>query len=168
MQRAEVQQYSGRSVSRFHWCALCIPVIFVLLQVSFIQINHTIKFHGIQGRETEDEGKTAFLSQNVLGIPVFANNFMESKVRLNTLLEMHRCMEDCFCLDKQKGARAALCLMCLLASPSTFNSSQKVLSYGYSAIEGFLQRLYPNYRVVTRHTHTNTPDKLTTRLSAVV
>lgn len=93
---------------------------------------------------------------------------MESKVRLNTVLEMHHCMEDCFCLGKQKGGRAALCLMCLLASQSTFNSSQKVLLYEYSAVEGFLQCLYPNYRVITRHTHTNTQDKLTTRLSAVV
>lgn len=54
-----------------------------------MQLSHTIKFHAIKGREREDEGKTAFFYWNVLGIPVFANNFMESKVRLNSVLEMY-------------------------------------------------------------------------------
>lgn len=94
-----------------------------------MQLNNTIKFHTVKGREREGEGKTAFFYWNFFGIPVFANNFMESKVRLNSVLEVYRCMEDCFCIGKQKGDRIALCLMCLLASHSIFNSSQKVLSY---------------------------------------
>lgn len=89
-------------------------------------ISHTIKFRAMEGRM---RAKTVFFYWNFLGIPVFANNFMESKVRLNSVVEMYSCMEDCFCLGKQKGDKVALCLMCLLASHSTFNSSQKVLSY---------------------------------------
>lgn len=91
-----------------------------------MQLNYTIKFQAIKGNEREDEGKSAFFYWNFLGIPVFANNFMESKVRLNSVLEMYHCMEDCFCLGKQNGDRVALCLMCLLTSHSTFNSSQNV------------------------------------------
>lgn len=97
--------------------------------ISVTQLNSTITFHAIKGRGKEDEGKTAFFYWNFLGIPVFANNFMESKVRLNSVLEMYHCMEDCFCLGKQRRDRVALCLMCLLASHSTFNSSQNVLSH---------------------------------------
>jgi len=57
------------------------------------------------------------------GIPIFANNFMESEVRLNCVLEMCHCMEECFCHGKQNGDRGALCVMCLPASHSAFNSS---------------------------------------------
>lgn len=71
-------------------------------------------------------GKVPFSAGIFLGIPVFANNFMEPKVRLNSVLEMYHCMEDCFCLGKQSWDRVALCLMCLLTSHSTFNSSQNV------------------------------------------
>lgn len=90
-----------------------------------MQLNYTIKFHamkGMKGRMRE----SAFFYWNFLGNPVFANNFMESKVRLNSVLEMYHCMEDCFCLGKQSWDRVALCLMCLLISHSTFNSSQNV------------------------------------------
>lgn len=68
--------------------------------------------------------ESAFFSWNFLGIPVFANNFMESKVRLNSVLEMYHCMEDCLCRGKQSRDRVALCLMWFLTSHRTFNSSQ--------------------------------------------
>lgn len=121
-----------------------------------MQLNYTIKFQAIKGNEREDEGKSAFFYWNFLGIPVFANNFMESKVRLNSVLEMYHCMEDCFCLGKQNGDRVALCLMCLLTSHSTFNSSQNVpararLFWRFSLVP--VSKLRSGYQA---HTHTNT------------
>jgi len=53
-----------------------------------MQLNSTIKFHAVKGGEREDEDKTVFFCWNFLGIPAFANNFMESKVRLNSVVEM--------------------------------------------------------------------------------
>lgn len=60
---------------------------------------------------------------NFWEIPIFANNFTGSEVRLNSILETCRRMEEYFCLGKQNGDRGALCLMYLLASYSAFISS---------------------------------------------
>lgn len=91
-----------------------------------------------------------------LGIPVFANNFTESKVRLNIVLEMYHCMEDCFCRGKQSEDRVALCLMWFLTSHSTFNSSQNVpvwagLFWRFPSMP--VPKLLSGYQA---HTHTNT------------
>lgn len=107
---------------------------------------------GMKGRMREN----AFFYWDFLGIPVFANNFMGSKVRLNSILEMYHCMEDCFCLGKQSRDRVALCLMCLLTSHSTFNSSQNVpvragLFWRFPSMP--VPKLQSGYQA---HTHTNT------------
>lgn len=65
-------------------------------------------------------------------------------------------MEDCFCLGKQNGDKVALCLMCLLTSHSTFNSSQNVpvrarLFWRFPSMP--VSKLQSGYQA---HTHTNT------------
>lgn len=100
--------------------------------------------------------ESAFFSWNFLGIPVFANNFMESKVRLNSVLEMYHCMEDCLCRGKQSRDRVALCLMWFLTSHRTFNSSQNVpvragLFWRFPSMP--VPKLQSGYQA---HTHTDT------------